>query len=119
MNSPTAEERSRLAFVAPWSMVSIIAFGYIVSRFGISVALLSVFVIVTGATLFFPRTGVAANSVYKMIFVVAMMGCFVSIVVLPRVLSQDYEKAIWLGSYAVAIGIIEMAGMFFEHNSKS
>jgi hypothetical protein len=119
MSSPTAEERSRLACVAPWSMVSIIVFGFMASRFGIFVALPSVLIIVIAATFFFPKGGVAATRLYKVAFVFSMMACFICIITLTNLVSRDYEKAVWLGSYFVGIGIIGIVGMVLEHTRKS
>lgn len=115
MTEPTLQERTRLARVAPWSMLGIVAFGFVSSNFGLIVGAATSIFLMVGATFFFPKSGVAASQAYKVLFVSVMALCFVGIATLLPLVSGSNEFAVWLLLYVAAVGAIEVAGMLLEH----
>ena len=115
MTEPTPQERTRLARVAPWSMLGIVTFGFVSSNFGLIVGSATSIFLMVGATFFFPKSGVAASQAYKVLFVSVMAFCFVGIATLLPLVSDSYEFAVWLLLYVAAVGSIEVAGVLLEH----
>ncbi|MEX0827469.1 MAG: hypothetical protein WD005_00790 [Haliea sp.] len=117
MTEPTLQERSRLARVAPWSMLGIVIFGFFSAQYGLLVAsAISAFLMVA-ATFLFPKSGAAASFPYKTIFVLLMASCFIGIAILVPVVFSSYQFAVWLLLYFAAVGCIEVAGMVLEHRN--
>lgn len=112
------DEKRRLVFVAPWSMFSIILYGYLISTLGTYAALLLVTLLVIVCPYFFPKGGVASLKSYKCIFSSTMVACFLSIAFIPHFLNRDLNGIVWFGSYLSAVAVIELAGWYFDRKTR-
>ena len=106
-----------MTYVAPWSMLGIITFGFFASIAGFGVAAFLCSTLMVVGTCFFPKSGIAASTTFKASFVVAMVLCFLCIIFLPTMLPQGNEKVIWFSSYFLAVAAIEAIGLILERSS--